>query len=77
MTNVLIKEYYEDKIAQVYVEDMEFAVWNLITTMENCSVSKIENGYRIYNYNNNNLMREFKSGGDISNVYYKSEKGLW
>lgn len=77
MTNVMIKEYTEDKMVQIYVEDMEFAVWYLITIMENCIVRKIKDSFRVYNSSNNNLMCEFKSGGDISDVYYKSEKCLW
>jgi hypothetical protein len=77
MTQILIKEYYESKVVQIYVEDMELAVWYLIATMQNCIVRKIEDSFRIYNSNNNDLMCEFKSGGDISDVYHQSERVLW
>jgi hypothetical protein len=68
----MIKEHYESKAVQIYVEDMEFVVWNLIVTMQNCIVRKIKDSFRIYNSNNNNLMCEFKS-----DVYHQSERVLW
>ena len=78
MTDIMIKEYYEDKIAQIYVLDTEFGTWYSVTIIENCIVRKIKKDiFRIYNSNNNNLICEFKVGGDIRNVYHQSERALW